>query len=197
MKLFFLLIVLSLLAPAPSRAGEAALQTAVRLQSVQADFVQEKHLKILARPLISTGAFVFQAPQSLRWEYQSPLASVLLMHNGKVKKYIEQDGEFREDKGMQPGSMQVVLAEIANWLGGRFTGNEMFNVSFPEKQTVLLTPREQGVAAFISSIQLKLADQQGLLDEVTIFEGPESYTRLTFSNRILNQEMPVALFIDR
>lgn len=197
MKPFFLFIVLALLVPIQSLAGEPAGQASVRLHSVKADFVQEKHLKILARPLVSTGTFIFQAPQSLRWEYRSPLASILLMHGGKVKKYSEHDGEFRQDKGMPLDAMQVVLTEISNWLDGRFTSNEMFQVSFPDKQTILLTPKEQGFAALISSIQLKLADQQGLLDEVTIFEGPESYTRLTFSNRILNEEMPVALFLDR
>lgn len=197
MNPFFLIIILFLLVPIQSLAGEPAVPASARLHSVTADFVQEKHLKILARPLISTGTFSFQAPQSLRWEYRTPLAAILLMHDGKVKKYIDHDGEFREDQGMGLDSMPVVLAEIANWLDGRFTDNEMFKVSFPDKQTILLTPREQGFAALISGIQLKLADQQGLLDEVTIFEGPESYTRLIFSNRVLNQEMPVSLFIDR
>ncbi|MBU4262436.1 MAG: outer membrane lipoprotein carrier protein LolA [Proteobacteria bacterium] len=189
-----LLIVLTLLVPIRALAGEPTQQIPVRLHSVQADFVQEKHLKILARPIISTGTFIFQAPQSLRWEYQSPIASVLLMHDGKLKKYMEHDGKFQEERGMGLDSMQVVLAEISNWLDGRFTDNEMFTVSFPDKQTILLTPKEQGFAALISRIRLKLADQQGLLDEVTIFEGPDSYTRLTFTNSILNREIPVSRF---
>ena len=98
---------------------------------------------------------------------------------------------------MPLNSMQVVLAEISNWLDGRFTDNRMFAVSFPDEQTILLTPKQQGFADLISSIRLKLADQQGMLDEVTIYEGPGSYTRLTFSNRILNREIPASRFTNR
>ncbi|MHB1184262.1 MAG: LolA family protein [Desulfobulbia bacterium] len=169
----------------------------VQLRSVQADFIQEKHLKILARPIVSTGSFTFQAPQSLRWEYRTPIRSILLMHGGKVRKFVEREGVLAEDKGMRLDAMQVVLAEISNWLDGRFTDNAMFTVSFPKKQTILLTPKEQGIAALISSIELKLGDQAGLLDKVIIFEGPDAFTSLTFSNRIINKEIPAAVFTQR
>ncbi|OGQ96192.1 MAG: hypothetical protein A2521_12355 [Deltaproteobacteria bacterium RIFOXYD12_FULL_57_12] len=197
MKLFLLLATLSFFVPVRAAAGEPVEQAPVRLHSVQADFLQEKHLQILVRPIISTGTFAFQAPQSLRWEYRKPIPSILLMHGGKVRKFVERDGQLVEDRRMQLDAMQVVLAEISNWLDGRFTDNKMFSVSFPDKQTILLTPKEQGLAAMISSIELKLADQVGLLEEVTIFEGPGSLTKLIFRNRILNQEIPVTLFTDR
>lgn len=198
-QLFLLCLCLLLLPVAVSRAADAAAapQAPIQLRSVQADFTQEKHLKILARPILSTGTFTFQAPQSLRWEYRSPVPSILLMHDGKMKKLLERDGKLVEDQGMGLDSMQVVLAEITNWLDGRFTDNAMFTVSFPDKQTILLTPKEQGLAALISSIELKLGEQAGLLDAVTIFEGPGSSTRLTFSNRVLNQEIPASLFTGR
>ena len=173
---------------------------AVSLHSIKADFVQEKHLKILAKPLISTGTMTFQAPQSLRWEYKTPIPSILLMNGSKVKKYIERDGQLVEDRGMQFNSMQLVLAEISNWLDGRFTDNKMFTVSFPAERTVLLTPKQQALAGLISKIELKLAaqdEQQGLLDSVTIFEGPDSYTTMTFSNRILNQDFAPSVFTTR
>jgi len=119
------------------------------------------------------------------------------MHNGKVKKFIERAGRLVEEKGMQLDSMQIVLGEISNWLDGRFTDNAMFSVSFPNKQAILLTPKKHGLAVLISSIELKLANQAGLLDAVTIFEGPGSFTRITFKNRTLNQKIPVSLFTDK
>jgi outer membrane lipoprotein-sorting protein len=204
MKPFLLLVALSFFVAIPAAQAGAQNQGApgsqaqpVQLRSVQADFIQEKHLKILARPIISTGSFTFQAPQSLRWEYRTPIRSILLMHGGKVRKFVERDGVLAEDKGMRLDAMQVVLAEISNWLDGRFTDNAMFTVSFPKKQTILLTPKEQGFAALISSIELRLGDQAGLLDKVIIFEGPGAFTSLTFSNRIINKEIPAAVFTQR
>jgi outer membrane lipoprotein-sorting protein len=195
--LFLFVAIPAVQAGAENKGAPVPQAQPVQLRSVQADFIQEKHLKILARPIVSTGSFTFQAPQSLRWEYRTPIRSILLMHGGKVRKFVERDGVLAEDKGMRLDAMQVVLAEISNWLDGRFTDNAMFTVSFPKKQTILLTPKEQGLAALISSIELKLGEQAGLLDKVIIFEGPDAFTSLTFSNRIINKDIPAAVFTQR
>jgi len=164
------------------------------IHSIQADFIQEKHLKILTHPLVSKGTFTFQTPQSLRWEYQTPIPSILLMYGGKVKKFIARDGRLVEDGGMQLGAMQVVMTEISKWLDGRFSDSDMFVVTFPDKQTIVLTPRDQALAGMINRIELKVADVGGLLDSVTLFEGPDSYTKMIFKNRVLNKTIPVSLF---
>jgi hypothetical protein len=64
----------------------------------------------------------------------------------------------------------------------------MFSVSFPDKSSVLLTPKEQALAGMISKIELKLADRKGLLDEVIIFEGPDSYTKMIFKTGSLTRK---------
>lgn len=174
--------------------SQATEQEPIALQSIQADFIQEKHLKILLRPLVSTGTFTFQTPQSLRWEYLVPVPSVLLMHGDKIKKFVERDGQLVEDKGLRLDSMQAVLGQISNWLDGRFSEGDMFIVSFVDERTVLLSPRDQGLAGLISKIELKLSAQKGFLDGVTIFEGPDSYTKMTFENRILNKAVPLSVF---
>lgn len=195
MKLLALWAALLFFLPGQAAAAEKiAPPPAGQIRSVQADFRQEKRLKILTRPIISTGTFTFQAPGSLRWEYQAPVPSILLMHGGKIRKFSAREGVLVEEQGMRLDSMQVMLAEISNWLDGRFAANDMFAATFPEARTIVLTPRKQALAALISGIELKLADQAGLLDEVTIFEGPDSSTRLTFSNRVLNQKIPPSLF---
>jgi len=197
MRAFLLLCIIGLLLHPPGMSANAAGQDTMHLRSIRADFIQEKHLKILSRPIVSTGTMTFQAPQSLRWEYRTPIASLLLMQGSKVKKFIARDGRLVEDKGMRFDSMQVVLADIGNWLDGRFADNDMFKVSFPTEKTVLLTPKQQTLAGFISKIELQLADRQGLLDRVTIFEGPDAYTTMTFSNRVLNQEIADSVFISK
>lgn len=171
-------------------------KTSAALHSVQADFVQEKELGILAHPLVSQGFLAFQAPASLRWEYRSPLVSLLLMHGGTVKRYAERDGKLVEEPRAGLDAMQVVLSEISAWLSGRFTDNAMFSVSEPAAGRVVLTPKEEGMRALISSIELLFADRRGVLRQVTIFEGPDSRTRLTFSNQVLNRTLPDSLFLE-
>lgn len=197
-RLLLVTMLLALLAGSPCTAQETnpVTDTPVRLQSVRADFVQLKHLKILARPIVSRGTFAYQQPQSLRWEYVEPVRSILLLHHGSVRKFVERDGQMQEDRGMQVGSLHVVLAEISNWLGGRFIDNPMFEVSVVDDETIRFSPRDQNLAALISFIEIKVADDQGLLDSVLISEGPDSSTKMTFDNRILNRELPLSLFTD-
>lgn len=177
----------------PVLALDGKPDTTMRLQSVQADFIQEKHLKILARPIISKGRFVFQAPQSLRWEYQEPFCSILLMHDGKIRKFIDREGQLEEERGQQLDAMQMVLGEISGWLEGQFKETETFSVSFQNEHTLTLIPKDPSFQDVISGVELKLADRAGVLDSVTIFEGAESFTRLVFSNAVVNQAIPATL----
>lgn len=188
--LFFLVLSIS----GKGAASQSAAPALAPMHSIQANFVQEKHLKILAQPIISTGTLVFQRPESLRWEYTRPIRSILLMHGGTIQKFVERDGHLVADEGMQFGSMQVILTEISRWLDGRFSDNTMFAVARPAAGRILLTPKNQELAQVISRIELTLADKEASLDEITIYEGPDSFTRMYFSNRMLNQEIPVTVF---
>lgn len=166
-----------------------------RLRSVQADFTQEKHLKILARPLISQGTLAFQAPQSLRWEYLRPIHTILLLHDGRIDKLIEREGRFEPDNGAGTDAMRIVLQDIGNWLNGRFSDNPLFAVSRTGEQTLVLSPRDPGLEAVIKRIELHLGAREGVVDRVTIVEGDEATTELTFSRVILNQEIPTQRFL--
>ncbi|WP_319587649.1 outer membrane lipoprotein carrier protein LolA [uncultured Desulfobulbus sp.] len=190
----FLCLLLSLFLGTTPVWGNPTGGPAVRLRSVQADFTQEKHLKILARPLVSQGIFAFQTPQSLRWEYLRPLHSILLLHEGRMRKLIEREGGFEQDNGAGIDAMRVVLQDIGSWLDGRFADNPLFQVTRAGERTVVLTPKEQGLQAVISRIELQLGPEEGVMEQVTIFEGPESFTRLRFTNTVLNREIPAGTF---
>jgi outer membrane lipoprotein-sorting protein len=78
---------------------EQIRRESANVQSVQARFIQKKQLKILSRPLLSEGRFFFQAPASVRWEYTAPVRSILLMHGGSLKRYIQSGDEFAQEAG--------------------------------------------------------------------------------------------------
>ncbi|TFH40061.1 MAG: outer membrane lipoprotein carrier protein LolA, partial [Chrysiogenales bacterium] len=107
--------------------GWEEIRSAAReIGSVRADFTQSKHMEILARPLLSKGKLYFQAPHSLRWEYDSPVRSVLLMHDGSVHRFVERDGRMEKDSTARLQSMRGVLQEITMWRKGSFDANPDF-----------------------------------------------------------------------
>ena len=169
-------------------------EKAGEIKSVTANFTQEKHLNILLKPLISKGIFYYQAPQSLRWEYTSPFQSILLIHNGDIKRYIKGKEGFVRDSSAELQGMQVVMQEITRWLGGHFNDNPNFNAVLEPGRKIVLRPKEKSFAAIIQRIEVVLSDQPGIIETVRIFENDKSYTKFTFNDVRLNQPIKEALF---
>ena len=164
------------------------------IKSVRANFIQEKHLKILSKPLISKGTFYYQVPQSLRWEYTSPFQSILLIHNGNIKRYVKGNEGFIQDSGAELQAMQIVLQEITLWLRGRFNDNPNFNAVLEPGPKIVLTPKEKSFAAIIQRIELMLSKQPGIIETVRIYENDNSYTKFMFNNVKLNKPLKDSLF---
>jgi len=97
---------------------EEIRKSASTVRTIQADFTQEKHMKILLRPLISKGSLSFKAPRSLRWEYASPVRNVLLVSGDKIRKKKKKGDGIIEDKSAGLQMMQFVMSEITMWLNG-------------------------------------------------------------------------------
>jgi len=163
--------------------------TAATVTAVQAAFVQEKHMQILARPLASKGVFLFKAPDSLRWEYLAPIKSVLVMHNGQIRRFVHKDGRLVEDASAGLQSMQVVIQQITLWLNGRFDENPAFSAALEPGPKIVMTPKDKALARLIRRIEIVLAEQPGVLESVTIFESEDSFTRLIFQNVTLNPRL--------
>lgn len=165
-----------------------------KVTSVSAEFTQEKHMQILSRPLVAGGIFYFQAPESLRWEYQYPVQSILLMHGGRTRRFVRTDGHFVADATAGLESMQLVVQEIARWLNGRFDENPAFAARLEPGRRIVLTPRKKSVGALIRRIELNLAKRPGILQSVVIYESQDSFTRIKFSHVRLNQPVPDSVF---
>jgi len=185
--------------PMPGRAAswEEVQKEAAKITSINARFTQSKHMSILARPLISQGRFYFQAPDSVRWEYTSPVKSILLMNRGEIKRYTMGSRGLVEDAAGSLQSMQVVLREISQWSQGRFTENEHFSATLKggKYPKIILTPKERGMAKMISRIVISLsADRPGVMESVAIFENEGNHTLFAFADVVINTPLDEALF---
>ncbi len=165
-----------------------------KIATIRAEFIQEKHMKILFRPLVSKGVFYFRSPDSLRWEYRSPVKSIVLMHLGKTTRYIEKNGTIDEEDGGNLPFMQMMLQEITRWIEGRFDENRAFNARLAPGRMIVLSPKEKSTARMINQIEIRLSDRPGIIKSVTIYEGENTFTRLEFKKVILNPPLKEALF---
>ena len=171
-------------------------EAAGTIRSISADFIQEKHMKILVKPLVSKGSIRFQSPDALRFEYREPIKNVLIMQGKSVSRYIQKDNTFIRDNASAMGAMTVVMDEISQWLKGDFN-TKVFDATIeeaPEPGRIILVPKEKAISSFIQEIVLVLSEQPGVFKEVVIRENQNSYTRLRFEKATLNEDINPDVF---
>jgi len=190
----FLLIAVSCLTIGWADNWDQIKNAAGQVNTVRCDFIQEKHLKILANPLVSKGVLYFKVPGSLRWEYISPVRSVLLTHNGKTKRFIMRKDGFVEDSSANLQAMGFVLKEITMWLNGRFDENPQFTATLKAGHKILLLPKEKSFSMMIQKIELMLSNTPGIIKSVIIYESDNSFTKLVFNKSILNDKIDDSMF---
>ncbi|MCG6881474.1 MAG: outer membrane lipoprotein carrier protein LolA, partial [Deltaproteobacteria bacterium] len=188
-KGLFLLLMLFFVTVPPARADDwdRIRKEAGDIQTINAQFIQEKHLEILIKPLISKGAFYFRAPGSLRWEYFSPIKSILVMHDGAVRRFIGTETGFKEDASPGLQAMEMVLREISFWLKGKFSDNPNYGATLEGHNKIVMVPRDQAFKKIIQKIEILLSDRPGVIDTVTIYEGKTSFTKIRFQNVKINE----------
>jgi outer membrane lipoprotein carrier protein len=193
-KLIITLLLAGLFLMGWSEKWSGIKSEAARIKTVSARFIQNKHLKILSKPLKSEGRIYFEAPDSLRWEYTAPLQSILLSYQGATKRYFKNGEQFLPDAGGSVQAMHFVLFEIQRWLGGRFNENPDFKADLKGVGKIVLIPSTKGLKKMLQRIEIQLANHPGMIESVTIFEDEGSYTRLEFYDVELNSELEASIF---
>jgi outer membrane lipoprotein-sorting protein len=165
------------------------------IRSVKAEFLQKRSLQILTKPLLSEGKFFFYIPDSLRWEYLSPLRSVMLQKGNNIQIYNFSDGIWKPEMAQAVESRRMVLAEISHWFQGRFDESKAFKHFYspgpPERVTLV---SREGINKFINKIEIVLSVRPGVIDRVDIEEPGGSRTSIEFKNVEINSSFSSGVF---
>jgi outer membrane lipoprotein-sorting protein len=165
------------------------------IRSVKADFLQKRFLQILTKPLLSEGKLFFYTPDSLRWEYLSPLRSVMLQKGSTLQIYNFSDGVWKPEMMQAVEARRMVLAEISQWFQGRFDESKAFKHLYSPGPPVrvILVPGE-GINKFINRIEIVLSARPGVIDRVEIEEPGGSRTSIEFKNVEINSRFSSEVF---
>jgi outer membrane lipoprotein-sorting protein len=183
------------LAAPPSADWEEIRKAASNIKSIETAFVQTKTLKILAKPLVSRGVMAFRRPNDLRWEYQSPLQTLLVAHGGNVQRFIKHGDVWVEDSTAKLEAMKIVLGEINQWLNGDFTSSKTFRPELRKAPgsgaaQVDLLPVDPSLARIISRIAISFAERPGTVSAIDIYEGNAGVTHIAFENSRYDGAIP-------
>jgi len=202
MVLFRLLCVVGLLlsvrpATAATWYGDWASirRAAANIKSIETGFVQTRTLKILTRPLVSRGVMAFRRPGDLRWEYQSPLQTLLVARSGNIHRLIKHDAAWVADASGRMEAMKIVLGEINLWLDGDFSSSKTFRPELRPARAgqaahVALIPLDPSLGKIIARITIGFGERPGTVSAIDIFEEGEGVTHIVFENARYGQNIP-------
>jgi outer membrane lipoprotein-sorting protein len=182
-------------APALSQDWTSFKEASRNIRSVKADFLQKRTLQILTKPLLSEGKLFFYTPDSLRWEYLSPLRSVMLQKGNNIQVYNFSEGKWKPEMIQAVEARRMVLAEISRWFQGRFDESKAFKHTYSPgpPARIILVPGE-GINRFIQRIEIVLSVRPGVIDRVEIEESGGSRTFIEFRNVVINSSISSEVF---
>jgi outer membrane lipoprotein-sorting protein len=180
---------------APAQDWTSLKEASRNIRSVKADFLQKRFLQILTKPLLSEGKLFFYTPDSLRWEYLSPLRSVMLQKGSTIQVYNFSEGKWKPEITQAVEARRMVVAEISQWFQGRFDESKAFKHIYSPgpPARVTMVPGE-GINKFIQRIEIVLSARPGVIDRVEIEEPGGSRTSIEFRNVEINSSISSEVF---
>jgi len=179
----------------PSKDWTSLNEASRNIRSVKAEFLQKRYLQILTKPLFSEGRLFLYAPDSLRWEYLSPLRSVMLQKGNTIQIYNFSEGVWKPEMAQAVEARRMVLAEISQWFQGRFDESKAFkHVYSPGPPARVMMVPGEGINRFIHRIEIVLSVKPGVIDRVEIEESGGSRTSIEFRNVEINSSFSPEVF---
>jgi hypothetical protein len=164
----------------PLRAGLAADLLAeidarlVKTEMTEGRFRQEKNIKVLKNPLISTGVFIYHQSRGVIWRTLTPVSSVLLVNQTRL---LTEQGE----QALPPAFGRVFTAMFGGDLQAM---NEGFDISGTNDKTawkLQLKPKDALLQKVIVGMQLTGEKE---LQQIDIEEANGNFSRITFEHII-------------
>ncbi|MBW1719827.1 MAG: outer membrane lipoprotein carrier protein LolA [Deltaproteobacteria bacterium] len=168
---------------------------AATVKTLNCTLKQERHLAIFARPVIFLGRMALEKPDKLRWEFTSPIASVLIFNGAEGLKCSGNTEPQRFNLLTDP-VMQMVSKQIWTWVNGSYaTLQEQYRMVLLEPGPCLvLTANDPKIARAISSVKISFNPDSLQPTTVRIQEPGGDHTIISFSDFILNQPLDQSLF---
>ena len=191
MKRQIYILILSLVAltsvaqtPQERQAIQQVSRAAATIKTMQADFVQTKHLRMLGDKMVSRGRMCYQQSDRLRWEYTKPYAYTFILNGNSV---MMSKGGHRDvvDVNRNKVFREIAQMMMSSVVGTCLTDSKRFKVSMTvDKQTCTATllPQKKDVKAMFTRIVLVFTRKTSVVSKVIMYEKNGDRTEITLDN---------------
>lgn len=167
------------------------------VETMEADFIQDKVSSMLLEPERARGEFSYQAPDSVRWEYLSPKPIVVLINEDELVTWYRDLGTAERLK------VKRYSEEVFKYLGASGsleTLMEYFelNVAFPTSRTepyhLHLLPRYPRIEKRVKAMELWIDGESFLPFRLRYEEPNGDHTEYRFLDMRINGDIPEERF---
>ncbi len=168
-----------------------------KVRTLEASFVQKQASEFLLVPEESKGRFSYQAPDRVRWEYDSPKPITLVIDGKTMTTWYRDLGRA---EAMTIGRYSERVLKYLGATGSIETLLEYFDVraAFPSDPRtpyrLEMTPRFARIAKRLKSLTLWIDGSTFLPIEIHYEGGDGSLTEYSFRNPTVNAELPADRF---
>lgn len=165
-----------------------------QVRSFSSAFVQERRLALFNEPVIFHGSLTVVRPDRLRWEFTSPVPSVLIFSGERGIRCNADAPPVNFDLGSDP-IMRTVAEQLWLWLGGDYSRLEfLYKMEKSGPSSLTITPKEEAVTKFINTITITFNKTSRQPEKVEIAEPGGDSTVISFQSYVLNSNTPDVLF---
>ena len=152
-------------------------------KTLKANFTQSKKIKVLKRPLKSSGELIFDRAVGVYWKLTKPFESTVIIDNNKLVS-IDDDGKKvsikAEDKPMLYGFTKIFLSIFS---GNTEELKKHFVIYYGKKESaweIGLTPKSIGLKKVLNKILL--SGEKESVSTITLWESNGDITEIKFSD---------------
>jgi len=146
-------------------------------------------------PIVTNGKFYFQNPGKLRWEYNDPFDYLIVINDDKVM--IEDKGNTSKFDMGNNKLFQQVNDLLVNLVRGKIFSNNDYSAEFFTNEStykVKLIPNSQDMKDYMQAIHIIFGKDSLQVQQVKMMENSSDFTRIVFSEKQLNEDIPEDLF---
>jgi outer membrane lipoprotein-sorting protein len=180
--------------PAPGEVLARLEARAAELRTLKADFVQEKHLAVLERPLVLRGTLLMQKPDRFAWIVREPLGYAMVIRGDVALQWSEDTRKVEEIPLSGNPHFQMAIRQMRDWLSGSYQsllGDYAASVLGAEPLRLRFVPRDTALPRdWIESVTIEFERDERYVHAITIVERRGDWTLLTFAGALRNE--PIA-----
>lgn len=166
-----------------------------KVQSIKADFVQEKTLSMLSEKITSKGIFWFKKDNLVRMEYNQPFQYLVIINKNNV--FVKDGNKENKISTKSNKLFQQINRMMVDCVQGTALNNPDFKVAVFESAAaylVELSPVAKGMKDYFKNINIVLSKKDYSVNKLEMYEQSGDNTIISFTNKELNASIADALF---